>query len=134
MTAAINDQALALLSRPLFAWVTTLRPDGSPHSTVVWVDVDGDDIIFNTAVGRLKEKHLRRDPRLSLGVLDPDDTYHSLSVTGTASLETEGADKVVDRLAKKYLGVDVYPFRQPGEQRITVRVTPTSVIYSPRSG
>ncbi|AEH11474.1 MULTISPECIES: PPOX class F420-dependent oxidoreductase [Protofrankia] len=128
--ATLNEDARNLLSRPVYAWVTTLRPDGSPHSTVVWVDVDGDEIIFNTAVGRAKERHLRKDPRVSIGVLDPEDAYHLVSVSGTARLEIDSADAVIDRLAKKYLGVDSYPFRRPDEQRIMVRVEPRQIIHN----
>jgi PPOX class probable F420-dependent enzyme len=127
----LSEEAKELLRRPLPAWATTVRPDGSLHSTVVWVDVDGDDVIFNTAIGRAKERHLRNDPRVSVSVLDPDDVYHYVSVSGSAKLETDGADEVIDRLAKKYLGVDAYPYRQPGERRVTVRIAPEDVIYSP---
>ncbi|ACY98214.1 MULTISPECIES: PPOX class F420-dependent oxidoreductase [Thermomonospora] len=126
----LSEDAKALLRRPLHGWATTVRPDGSLHNTVVWVDVDGDDVIINTAVGRAKEKHLKADPRMAVSVKDPDNDYHYLSVSGTARLETEGADAVIDRLAKKYLGADRYPFRQPGEKRVTVRLTPEKVIYS----
>jgi PPOX class probable F420-dependent enzyme len=126
----LNDDAKELLRRPVHGWVTTLRPDGSLHSTVVWVDVDGDDVVFNTAVGRAKERHLRANPQVSVSVLDPKDAFHLVSVSGTAQLESEGADAVIDRLAKKYLNVDSYPYRQPGEQRITVRVAPEQVIYN----
>ncbi|SEG92543.1 PPOX class probable F420-dependent enzyme [Thermomonospora echinospora] len=126
----LTDDAKALLSRPLHGWVTTVRPDGSLHSTLVWVDVDGDDVIVNTAVGRAKEKHLKADPRIAVSVADPDNDYHYLSVSGTARLEPEGADEIIDRLAKKYLNADTYPFRQPGEERVTVRLTPEKVIYS----
>lgn len=126
----LSAEARALLERPIHGWVTTLRADGSPHSTVVWVGVDDRGVYFNTAVGRVKERHLRRDPRLSLAVLDPDNSYHLVSITGTASLETEGADAIIDGLSKKYLGKDQYPFRQPGEERVTVRITPEKVIYS----
>ncbi|MFF5205693.1 TIGR03618 family F420-dependent PPOX class oxidoreductase [Streptosporangium sp. NPDC000396] len=129
----LNEEVKALFRQPIYGWVTTVRPDGSLHSTVVWVDVDGDDVIFNTAVGRAKERHLRDDPRVSVSVLDPKDAFHLASVSGNAKLELEGADGVIDGLAKKYLGVDTYPYRQPGEQRITVRVTPDQVIYSPGS-
>jgi PPOX class probable F420-dependent enzyme len=128
--ATLNDDAKNLLRQPFPGWVTTLRADGSPHNTVVWVDVDGDEVTFNTAVGRVKERHLRNDPRVSVSVLDPADGYHMLSVSGTARTTTEGADDQIDALAKKYLGVDSYPFRQPGEQRITVRVTPETVLYT----
>src|ERR1700726_1266713 len=127
----LTDGAKDLLNRPLHAWVTTVRPDGSLQSTVVWVTVDGDDVLFNTAVGRTKEKNLRVDPRVSISVLDPEDRYHFVSVSGNGVLELDGADEVIDRLAKKYLGKDSYPFRQEGEQRVTVRVTPERVIYSP---
>ncbi|MFC4062217.1 PPOX class F420-dependent oxidoreductase [Planomonospora corallina] len=129
----LNDDAKELLRRPVHGWVTTLRPDGSPHNTVVWVDVDGDEVVFNTAVGRAKERHLRADPRVSVSVLDPGDPFHLVSVSGAARLELDGADTVIDHLAKKYLNVETYPYRQPGEQRVTVRVSPEHVIYSPGS-
>jgi PPOX class probable F420-dependent enzyme len=131
--ATLTSEVKALFEQPLYAWVTTVKRDGSLHSTVVWVDVDGDELIFNTAIGRAKERHLRDDPRLSLSVLDPADPYHLASVSGTGRLDTEGADEIIDHLAKKYLGVDTYPYRQPGEQRINVRVAPQNVIYSPGS-
>ncbi|MBE3008035.1 PPOX class F420-dependent oxidoreductase [Microbispora sp. NEAU-D428] len=126
----LDENAVALLKEPVHAWVTTIRPDGSLHNTVVWVDVDGDEVIFNTAVGRAKERHLRDNPRVSVSVLDPENAFRFVSVSGTAELELEGADAVIDGLAKKYLGVDTYPYRQPGEQRITVRVVPEKVISS----
>ncbi|MEU1878816.1 TIGR03618 family F420-dependent PPOX class oxidoreductase [Streptosporangium sp. NPDC020072] len=126
----LNDDAKALLSQPIHGWVTTLRPDGSLHSTVVWVDVDGDDVIFNTAVGRAKERHLRDNPQVSVSVLDPKDAFHLVSVSGVAQFELDGADEVIDGLANKYLGVETYPYRQPGEQRVTVRIRPEQVVYS----
>ncbi len=125
----LNAEARALLERPIPGWATTLRRDGSPHNTVVWVGVDDQGAYFNTAVGRAKEKHLRRDPRVSLSVLDPDNAYHTVTISGTAVLETEGADEDIDRLAKKYLGQDKYPMRQPGEERIIVRIRPEHVLY-----
>jgi PPOX class probable F420-dependent enzyme len=132
--ATLNDDAKELLRRPIYAWATTLYPDGAPHNTVIWVDVDGDDVIFNTAVGRAKERHLRRDPRVAVSVLDPDDGFHLVSVTGTAELDEASGDAVIDALAKKYLGVDSYPYRTASEKRVTVRVTPQRVVYSPGGG
>ncbi|WP_182881497.1 MULTISPECIES: PPOX class F420-dependent oxidoreductase [unclassified Microbispora] len=126
----LDENAVALLKEPVHAWVTTVRPDGSLHNTVVWVDIDGEEVVFNTAVGRAKERHLRANPRVSVSVLDPGNAFRFVSVSGTATLELEGADAVIDGLAKKYLGVDAYPYRQPGEQRVTVRVVPEKVISS----
>ena len=125
--AALTEKARSFLLEPFVAEVTTLRPDGSPHTTVVWVDVDTDEVIFNTAVGRAKERYLREDPRVSLIVVDPENPYRWVSVSGTAELDTDGADDVIDRLAKKYLGKDEYPGRTPGEERVNVRIRPQRV-------
>ncbi|MDL4770620.1 MULTISPECIES: PPOX class F420-dependent oxidoreductase [Thermomonosporaceae] len=126
----LSAEAKELLRRPIPAWVTTVRPDGSLHGTIVWVDLDGEDVYFNTAIGRAKEKQLRQDARVSVSLLNPEDPFHWVSVSGSARLDTEGADADIDALAKKYLGVDSYPGRQPGEQRVTVRITPDHVLYS----
>ena len=103
--------------------VTTLRADGSPHSTVVWVDTDGDAVLFNTARGRAKERHILRDARVSVAVVDPQDAFRWVAVTGIAELVDDGADDHIDSLAKKYLGADSYPFRNAAEQRVIVRIT-----------
>jgi len=109
------------LAEPNVGTVTTLRPDGSPQSTVVWVDVDDEGILFNTAVGRAKERYLRRDPRVSMLVLDPEDVHRWLAVSGTVELTTEGAKEHIDRLHRKYLGEGTFSHAQ-GEQRITARI------------
>jgi PPOX class probable F420-dependent enzyme len=125
--ATLSEKAREFLQQPFVGEVTTLRRDGSPHTTVVWVDVDTDEVIFNTAVGRAKERYLRKDPRVSLIVVDPEDPYRWVSVSGTAELSTEGADAEIDKLAKKYLGKDEYPWRSPDEQRINVHIRPQRV-------
>jgi len=125
--STLDDNARKFLEQPYVGTVTTLRQDGSPHSTIVWVDVDEDGLSFNTAAGRAKPRHLERDPRVSLLVVDPEDTYKWVSVSGTAELTTDGADSQIDRLAKKYLGQDEYPWRKPEEQRIKVRINPEHV-------
>lgn len=112
----------AFLEHPFVGVVTDLRPDGSPHSTIVWVEVDDEGVSFNTAYGRAKPSYIAGDPRVSLTVVDPQDPYRWLSVSGMATLVDEGADDQIDRLAKKYIGADSYPFRQPGERRVTVRI------------
>jgi PPOX class probable F420-dependent enzyme len=125
--ATLDEKARKFLDQPFVGTITTLRQDGSPHSTIVWVDVDEDGASFNTAAGRAKPRHLERDPRLSLLVVDPEDNYKWLAVSGTAELTTDGADDQIDRLAKKYLGQDEYPWRKPEEERIKVRITPEHV-------
>jgi PPOX class probable F420-dependent enzyme len=124
---ALDEKARRFLEEPFVGEVTTLRPNGSPHTTVVWVDVDKDIVKFNTALGRAKERYLRKDPRVSLFVVDPEIAYRWVSVVGTAELTTVGADDQIDKLAKKYLGQDQYPWRKPEEQRITVRIRPDRV-------
>jgi PPOX class probable F420-dependent enzyme len=126
-TATLTEKQRAFLEDPFYGAATTLRADGSPHTTVVWVDVDDDGVMFNTAAGRAKVRHLERDPRLSLIVIDSHDPYRWIAVSGRAELTTDGADAQIDKLAKKYLGKDEYTSRRPGEQRITVRIHPEHV-------
>jgi PPOX class probable F420-dependent enzyme len=124
----LTEAEREFLENPFVGVVTTLAPDGSPQSTVVWVDVDDEGISINTAHGRVKPRNLKHDPRLSLVVVDPDDAYRWFKVMGTGTLVDEGADEQIDRLSMKYTGRDVYASRQPGEQRVTVRITPTRTL------
>jgi PPOX class probable F420-dependent enzyme len=95
----------------------------SPHTTLVWVDVDEDGAVsVNTAHGRAKPRYIAKDPRVSLLVPDGENPYRWLSITGTAELDEEGAEEQIDRLAKKYLGQDTYPYRQAGERRVSLRI------------
>jgi PPOX class probable F420-dependent enzyme len=112
---------------PYVAVATTLREDGSPHSTIVWVDVEGDKVSFNTALGRAKPKHLKHDPRASLLMVDPNDAFKWVAVSGPAEMTEEGADAQIDKLAKKYLGKDKYPWRNPEETRVKVLIEPDKV-------
>lgn len=118
----LSDHARALYSQPICGWVTTIRTDGTPHNSVVWLDVEEDDtVVFNTAVGRAKERYLQDNPVVSISVLHPDDTAKWASVSGPATLSTEDGNQVIERLARKYTG---RPFRglRDGEHRVTVRV------------
>ena len=126
MATLTEKQQQFLAENPFVGVATTLREDGSPHSTVVWVDANG-GISFNTAMGRAKPRNLERDPRVSLLVVDPQNSYRWVSVSGRAELTLDGADAQIDKLAKKYLGKDEYPWRSPGEQRVTVRISPERV-------
>jgi PPOX class probable F420-dependent enzyme len=118
----------AFLEKPFVGVVTTLHPDGSPQSTVVWVDVDDEGVSVNTAYGRVKPRNLARDPRVSLVVVDPADPYRWVKMSGTAVLVDEGADAQIDRLSKKYTGREVYGSRQPGERRVSVRISPDRIL------
>jgi PPOX class probable F420-dependent enzyme len=115
---------------PYVGVVTTLREDGSPHSTIVWVDVEGDRVAFNTARGRLKPKNLERDGRASLVMVDPGDPYRWVSVSGPAEMTEDGADAQIDKLAKKYIGKDQYPWRNPEEKRVKVLIEPDKITAS----
>ena len=125
--AELSTTQRAFLDNAFVGALTDLRPDGSPHTTVIWVDVSDGGLSFNTARGRAKPRHIEADGRVSLLVLDPQDLYRWLSISGRAELVDEGADEQIDRLAKKYLGKDEYPWRQPGERRVTVRITPERI-------
>jgi PPOX class probable F420-dependent enzyme len=125
--ARLTEKQEQFLENPFAGVVTTLRPDGSPHSTIVWVDVADGEVSFNTAAGRVKPNNLERDPRVALLVLDPDDQYRWVAVDGRATVTTDGADEQIDRLAKKYLGKDEYPWRQPDQTRLTVKIDPVRV-------
>jgi PPOX class probable F420-dependent enzyme len=128
--ASLTDDQKAFLEQPFVGVVTTIRADGSPHNTVVWVDVEDGIVSFNTALGRAKPKHLEQDPRAGVTVIDPNDSFKWISVDGPAELTTEGADAQIDKLAKKYMGLDEYPYRTPEEERVKVRITPEHVTSS----
>ena len=120
--ASLSQAQQQFLDNPYVGVVTTLRSDGSPHSTIVWVEQANGEVSFNTATGRAKERHLANDPRIALLVVDPQNAYQWVALTGTVELTTEDADPQIDRLAKKYLGQDEYPWRSPDEQRLKVRI------------
>jgi len=128
MPAALGEDDLALLREPFLAIVATRMPDGSEQLTPTWVDTDGTNVLFNTAKGRVKHRNILADPRVSIAVYDPSNFYRWVSVRGVAELVDDGADEHIDRLAKKYLGVDKYPMRQEGEVRVIVRVVPQHVL------
>jgi PPOX class probable F420-dependent enzyme len=125
--ARLTESQQRFLESPFVGVVTTLRPDGSPHSTVVWVDAVDGKAAFNTALGRVKPANMERDPRVSLVVVDPGDPYRWVSVDGRVSITTDGADEHIDRLARKYTGADEYQNRRPGEVRVTVTIDATRV-------
>ena len=125
MPETIPASFLDLFQKRAFAHLGTLMPNGRPQVTPVWCDFDGTFVLFNTAKGRQKDRNIRRDPRVSLSIMDPDNAYRYLEIRGrVVEITEQGADSHIDKLAKKYLGVDQYPYRRPGEVRLLVKVLP----------
>ncbi|MFZ1062543.1 MAG: PPOX class F420-dependent oxidoreductase [Acidimicrobiales bacterium] len=132
MADTFSSASRAIFDKKVLAHVATLGPDGAPQVTPVWVMLDGDDIIINTALGRAKARNLASDARVAVSLTDPDNLYTAIVVRGTVTgFTTEGADDVIDHLAKKYLGVDSYPMRREGEIRVTVRIHPERISQQP---
>ena len=126
--AAIPDKYLDLLQqKKAFANLATTMPDGSPQVTPVWFDFKNGTIRVNTAKGRVKARNMKEGSSVALAIMDPDEPYRYLQVRGKVRKVTEsGADDHIDSLAKKYLGKDKYPFRQPGETRVIYEIEPTA--------
>jgi PPOX class probable F420-dependent enzyme len=128
-TSTIPDKFLPVLTqKKALAYLATLMPDGSPQVTPVWFFYEGGKFVVNTARGRIKDRNMARNAKVALTIVDPDNVYSHVSVRGVVVRETEeGADASIDALAKKYLGADKYPFRQPGEVRVIYEIEPRSV-------
>jgi PPOX class probable F420-dependent enzyme len=123
--AAIPEKFLDLTQKKAFAQFATLMADGSPHVAPVWFDYDGKYIFVNSAKGRVKDLNVRRDPRVGIDIVDPENPYRHLSIRGRVVDITEhGADDHIDKLAKKYMGVDSYPNRTPTEVRVIYKIEP----------
>ncbi len=121
-------QDLVSFDTKAFAHLSTLMADGSPQVTPVWFDYDGAHVIINSAKGRVKDINLRRNPDVALAISDPSNPYRYLQIRGRViEITEEGADAIIDRLCYKYTGQDVYPWRRPGEQRVTYKIIPEKV-------
>lgn len=125
MSTVIPEKYLDLFEKRAFAHLATLMPDGRPQVTPVWCDFDGTYIRINSAKGRQKDRNMRRDPRVALSLQDPGNPYRYLEIRGrVVDITEEGADAHIDSLAKKYLGVDTYPYRGRGEVRVMYKIKP----------
>ena len=125
----LTKKARQRLSDPNLGFLATIMDDGSPQVSPVWVDVDGDQILVNTAKGRRKERNLRRDPRVAISVADNDDPYDKVDIRGRVVDWVGGgeANAHIDRLALKYLGEEKYPWRKPGEERLIMKIKPEKI-------
>jgi PPOX class probable F420-dependent enzyme len=133
MSDSFTPAARAIIAKKVLAHVASLDPDGGPNVSPVWVELDGDDLVINTALGRAKARNLASDARVAVSMIDPDDDRTDITLRGSVvGFTTIGADEVVDRLAKKYMEVDAYPFRREGEVRVTVRIQPDRISSQPQ--
>ena len=122
------DKYADLFNKRAFASLATVMPDGRPQVTPVWVDFDGRHVIVNSAKGRVKDRNMRRDPRVSLALIDPQNPYRYVEIRGrVADITENGADAHIDKMAKKYLDKDRYPNRQPGEVRVLYKIVPEHI-------
>lgn len=128
--AQIPSEFDDLFAKPLLFAFATVMSDGQPQVTPVWGDISNGQPRINTAEGRQKDKNLKERPQATVMLVDPENPQRWIEVRGTVTGTTEGADAHIDSLAKKYLGVDSYPYRNPAETRITFSITPTKVTHS----
>ncbi|MGH9522679.1 MAG: PPOX class F420-dependent oxidoreductase, partial [Terriglobales bacterium] len=128
MPASIPEKYADLFKKKAFASLGTIMPDGRPQVTPVWVDFDGRYLLVNSARGRKKDENMRRDPRVSVAIIDPENPYRYVEIRGRVAEVTEqGAAQHIDKMAKKYLDKDKYPFAQPGEVRVLYKIEPEHV-------
>ncbi len=125
MSEVIPARFLELFQKKSFGHLATLLPNGTPQTSPMWVDFDDTYVLVNSARGRLKDKNMRQRPQVALSIQDPDDPYRYLEVRGrVVEITEQGAEEHIDRLAKRYLGLDRYPYRQPGEVRVIYKIKP----------
>lgn len=130
VNGAIPEEYRDLFQKPAFASLATLMPDGRPQVTPVWVDFDGAHVMVNSARDRQKDRNMRRDSRVSLAIMDPDNPYRYLEIRGeVVDITEDGAQDHIDKMARKYLGKDKYPFSQPGEVRVLYKIQPKSFTH-----
>lgn len=127
--AKLSEKARAKVEAPNFGYLATVMPDGSPQVSPVWVDLEGDLVLINTATGRVKEQNMRREPRVAISIADKDNQYEKVDIRGRVAEFVEGDEAYahIDKLAQKYMGQENYPWLQPGEERVVVKIQPESV-------
>ncbi|MBI3650357.1 MAG: PPOX class F420-dependent oxidoreductase [Acidobacteria bacterium] len=130
MATVIPEKYKDLFDKKAFANLATVMPDGSPQVTPVWVDYDGAYVLVNSARGRQKDKNMKTHATVALSILDPENPYRYLEVRGTvAEITEEGAAQHIDKMAKKYMGVDKYPYARDGEVRVLYKIEPTHFTF-----
>jgi PPOX class probable F420-dependent enzyme len=123
MALDLTDDQRAIIESPNFAYIATVNKDGSPQVTPVWIEHDGNYIVVNSEQKRLKVRNVKRDPRVSLNVAEAANPYHYLTIKGhVVEVTAEGGFEGIDRLAKKYIGQDKYPWNKPEDVRVQIRI------------
>ena len=121
-----------IIEKNSFAFLATLMEDGSPHVSPVWIDIVDNIILINTAKGRIKQRNVSRDPRVSISLIDDENPYSMVTIRGKVIEQTSiGADEHIDKLAKKYLKTETYPGHSPNLERVILRIKPEKIFYLP---
>jgi PPOX class probable F420-dependent enzyme len=129
LTKKLSERVIKLIDGKNFAFLATILPDGSPHVTPMWVDHEGDIVLMNTAIGRMKQRNITRDPRVSVTIVDSNNPYDRTIIHGRVLSQTEqGADAHIDKLAKKYTGANKYEKASPAEKRIIIKIEPLQIL------
>lgn len=129
MAKKLSERDIKLIDGKNFAYLATLLPDGSPHVTPMWVDHEGDVLLMNTAIGRIKQRNITRDPRVSITIVDSNNPYDRIIIHGRVVSQTEqGAEAHIDKLAKKYTGANKYQKASPSEKRIIIKIDPLRIL------
>ena len=124
----LPQNVLKLIEEKNFAHLATLLHDGAPHVAPVWVDHDGNTILVNTAIGRVKQKNILKDPRVALSIAEQNNPYNRVEIRGRVISQTrDGADAHIDKLANKYTGTKTYQKSSPNEKRIIIKIEPLHI-------
>jgi PPOX class probable F420-dependent enzyme len=127
-----DENIMKLFDGKNFAFLATVKKDGSPQVTPTWIDRDDNIILINTAKGRLKHKNVTRDPRVSISLVDDQNPYSMVTISGRVMEQTtEGADEHIDKLARKYLNADKYPAHSPEVKRVILKIKPEKIFFMP---
>ena len=126
----LTDSARKVLEGKNFVYIATVNPDGTPQVTPTWVDTDGNFVLINTAVGRVKHRNVRKNPHVALAITEQCDPYSWVMIRGKVVEQVTGrvAEDHIDKMEKKYRGRDKYPNRSPNEQRVLLKIQPSHVI------
>jgi PPOX class probable F420-dependent enzyme len=128
--AKLTESARKMLEGKNFVYLATVNPDGTPQVTPTWVDTEGDFVLINTAIGRVKHRNVKKNPIVALAITEHNNPYDLVVIKGKVVEHVTGkaAEDHIDKMAKKYRGEEKYPNRKPGERRVLLKIEPTRII------